>query len=124
METATPTKQSSLTNQTQIQLRNLFHPRSLDDCDWALVHISSLNNIHDQRYDQRTHKKHNSPVEVLRRDWYLLRPEGPKEDERDVDNADEVDSHSPATEAPACFWNELGVRNAAIENAAHRDAVR
>jgi len=43
----------------------LFHSSSPDNRNWALVRMSALKNVHDQRNEKRTQEQHDSPVEVL-----------------------------------------------------------
>jgi hypothetical protein len=81
--------------------------------------MSPLNNIHDQRNDKRTHEQNHRPIEILGRHRDTVRPEGPKEDECDVNDTDGVHCYTPAAETPACSWDQLRVCDASVENAAH-----
>jgi len=106
-----------------ITFNPLFHSSCPDDRNRALVRMSALENVHDQRNEERTQEQHDSPVEVLQRNRDRIWPERPEEDECDVDDADAVDWYTPAAETPACFWDQFRVSHTAVENAAYGDAV-
>ena len=97
--------------------------RSLDLRNWAVIHLSATNDIHNQGNNKHTNEQNNTPVEGVECNWDSVGPERPEERERNVYETDNVDGDTPLSETPARCWDELWVRNAAVENASHGDSV-
>lgn len=63
-----------------------------------------MEEIQHARPTNNTHKQNTRPVEVLRRNGRVVRPETPEEGPRRVDERDDINRHTPLAERPLRMW--------------------
>lgn len=65
-----------------------------------IVHLPCVEEIQHARPTNDTHEQNTRPVEVLRRDRRVIRPETPEKRPRSVDERDNIDRHTILTKRP------------------------
>jgi len=89
----------------------------------AGVDLPAFRKVRDGGQDHDGDEDDDAPVEGGGVHRGPVGPQGPEKGKGDIDDAEHVDRHAPAAQAPAGRGQELGLEEAAVEDAADGDGV-